>query len=1006
MAYTFTITEVTPEIGLTVNPAAVFTTTQSLVTLNISETQPQWNITTPANNEFTVNDDGFIFTLTNIDTVVELTQNPATEVTLNNSVSTVNLVTSATNVSVLDAPQVVYTATTQISQIQTENMATIFKGEFTSTDATIYYRGHIVRYNQNIYVATVEPGERITNPAAPPGNPQWTLVFSQTGLTGWQVESMEKAYNIGPWTAGATYVLNSWVSHNGYIWQLDDLEGTYGSEPSLSNPYWSQVGSQGDQPLFTTSSVTFKDLTLNGDLNASGNGSFSNLTVSNRLTAGGMRYPITHGLYGQVLTTNGVNEANWTDVSAIGTGTIRPATTENLGGIIVGTGLNITPGGTLSVSTGSGGINIGWNLTDDLRTNGYSIETGVPPVISQATPVPKLEIGSGLANNMDAALIFDARSSSTSQIRLIGDNVIIGSGNPNVTNLNNGVRFTSTGTTFFGVTKFDSDYVYFADNTTTTVVIGNTTSTKSILIGNKIQGLRGSGFGYYTHFGGNLKIDGYLLGGSDTTPVKVNKIQFLDGTIQDTALQNVPIASTSTAGIIKVGHGLAINPLNGILVATYELPTASETTLGGIKVGAGLAIDAEGVLAVTTTSEFIIPPADENTIGGAKISTSSNSTLAQTAGVYMDGDILKGRIADGSLGMVTIDSTYGIAANGSGLLTLVRATTTQLGGVKIDGTTIVIDGNGVISAPNGGGSTSTGKTYYAGSGIAINTLSNVISVTTASTSTIGGIVIGDGLQVNNGKTTLKLGGNSLYIDSNGALNVVSTASSGVFDLSADGYTNGYSIRHSLANSSTFITVGANNIGIASPLGVLNVGNQTYMTAGGLAGRLDLGSYTTLRATQDSGLFITPSGANLQFNPWTKLQLAIDDVQLQANSDAYRLALGPYGAEIRRADDPNQAKIVLDLNETILSNNVIVKVESPDTRFGKSLYDSRIYAAVILNYSGTGPPLLAEGTQYGDLSVQRTAYPAYNYGQVIRGAEYGPTVPQDFNNLSLAVDFNR
>ena len=61
---------------------------------------------------------------------------------------------------------------------------------------------------------------------------------------------------------------------------------------------------------------------------------------------------------------------------------------------------------------------------------------------------------------------------------------------------------------------------------------------------------------------------------------------------------------------------------------------------------------------------------------------------------------------------------------------------------------------------------------------------------------------------------------------------------------------------------------------------------------------------------------------------------------------------------------------------------------------------------IQNFSGTGPPLLADGVQYGDLSVQRTAWPGYDYGQVIKSSAYGPSVPQDFNNTSLAVDFNR
>ena len=1008
MAYTFTITEVTPNIGLTVSPAANFTVTNAVNSLSIAETNPQFTVTDVPDNAITINNDGYVFTLTNVDSLVTLTNAPAFVVTATNAVQSFNL-TQNTNSFNFSANNITFTATTAIGQIQTENMATIFKGEFTSTDATIYYRGHIVRYNQNIYVATVEPSERVTNPAAPPGNPQWTLIFSQTGLTGWQVESMEKAYNLGPWTAGATYVLNSWVSYNGYIWQLNDLNGTYASEPSLTNPYWGLIGSQGDQALFTTSSVTFRNLTLSGNLSASG-GVFSNLTVTNRLTAGGIRYPITNGDYGQVLTTNGENEANWADIGAIVTASIRPATRENLGGVIIGPGLNVTAGGVISVNTGTGGALIGWNLTDNLRTNGFSIETGVPPILSEAFPVPKLEIGSGLRDNMDAALIFDARSTATSVVRLLGDVVRIASGNASVNNTipyRNEIRVSSTQTELMG-TVFLSGAVKIG-STSSNIVLGNTGTNNSnnITIASAVRGGRTSTGGSYFDVLDNIKIAGKLLGGGDNTPVfAAAGIRFADGSIQTSGNTTLPTATTSTLGLVKVPTGSGLTVLSdGSLYLSYSLPTATTSTLGGIKIGAGLAINGSGVVSVTTTSEFVIPPADDTTIGGVKVSTSSTSVLAQGSGLYIDsGNFIRGRIADGSLGMVTIDSTYGISANGAGLLTLNYASPNNIGGVKIDGTTIVMDGSGVISAV-GGGTTGTGKTYYAGSGIAINTLSNVISVTTATTSTIGGVVIGDGLQVTSGKTTLKLGGNSLYIDANGALDVISTASSGVFDLSADGYTNGYAIRHSVGSSGTFITVGGSSIAMATPTGVLNLGSQTYMTAGGQAGRLDLGGFTRLRALPDRELVIGSDDTVLRAGFYTKLQLAVDDVQLQANSDAYRLALTRNGADISRPDDASRAKLVLGVAETVLSNNTVVKIQSPDTQFGSNIFNSRIYAGVIYNYSGTGPPLLAEGVQYGDLSVQRTAWPGYDYGQVIKSSAYGPSVPQDFNNPSLAVDFN-
>lgn len=61
----------------------------------------------------------------------------------------------------------------------------------------------------------------------------------------------------------------------------------------------------------------------------------------------------------------------------------------------------------------------------------------------------------------------------------------------------------------------------------------------------------------------------------------------------------LPTASASTLGGVKVGEGLSIDA-GGVLSASgYELPAASASTLGGVKVGEGLSIDAGGVLSAS-----------------------------------------------------------------------------------------------------------------------------------------------------------------------------------------------------------------------------------------------------------------------------------------------------------------------------------------------------------------------------------------------------------------------
>ena len=85
----------------------------------------------------------------------------------------------------------------------------------------------------------------------------------------------------------------------------------------------------------------------------------------------------------------------------------------------------------------------------------------------------------------------------------------------------------------------------------------------------------------------------------------------------------LPIASSSTLGGIKVGANLTIDE-DGTLNATssgsggsdYELPIASATTLGGVKIGDNLSIDENGVLSANSSgSSLDIFSTEEQVIG-------------------------------------------------------------------------------------------------------------------------------------------------------------------------------------------------------------------------------------------------------------------------------------------------------------------------------------------------------------------------------------------------------
>jgi hypothetical protein len=89
--------------------------------------------------------------------------------------------------------------------------------------------------------------------------------------------------------------------------------------------------------------------------------------------------------------------------------------------------------------------------------------------------------------------------------------------------------------------------------------------------------------------------------------------------------------------------------------------------------------------------------------------------------------------------------------------------------------------------------------------------------------------------------------------------------------------------------------------------------------------------------------------------------------------------------------------------TRIQHSQKIEIASGDTQFG-SLNDSRIYVGSIWNFSGTGPPLFPEGIQFGDLTVQRTAFQGDNFGFIIANSLAQQALTVDFNNRTYAVDY--
>ena len=158
-----------------------------------------------------------------------------------------------------------------------------------------------------------------------------------------------------------------------------------------------------------------------------------------------------------------------------------------------------------------------------------------------------------------------------------------------------------------------------------------------------------------------------------------------------------------------------MDPSNGQISAApsgYTLPPATYSSLGGVQIGTGLTVNNAGVLSANVQS---IPVASNTVLGAIKIGSG-----------------------------LQINSSTGVAS-----LDLPYATANTLGGVKI-GTGLSIDNSGVLSTSAsaiGIASPTTLGGIKNGPTLIVDQTTGVANVTPATTSQLGGVIIGSGLAV-------------------------------------------------------------------------------------------------------------------------------------------------------------------------------------------------------------------------------------------------------------------
>ena len=154
-------------------------------------------------------------------------------------------------------------------------------------------------------------------------------------------------------------------------------------------------------------------------------------------------------------------------------------------------------------------------------------------------------------------------------------------------------------------------------------------------------------------------------------------------------------------------------------------PTASNLTLGGVKVDGTSITITEGVISAVATGTGIWKrlPYDPTSVGADVFNSANHVYDNTTSGLTADDvqaaiDELASEKVDAEAGKVLSSNDYtdteqtklsGIAESANNY-SLPTSSTTVLGGVKVDGTTVTIT-DGVISAPTGGAGDMTAATY-------------------------------------------------------------------------------------------------------------------------------------------------------------------------------------------------------------------------------------------------------------------------------------------------------